>query len=169
MPSSRHASKGRMQGISAEQNDLIVKGITYKIEDWNTAIVEFLEKFDPYRLLSAVQLMLETANKLRKAADGVIRLVERNYRIALGMRPIQGTSEAKMVYLAIVKEHGTNLQAEVKMGLDNVVSRAQEDLSWLEPILERSKIREETELKLGGHRMPMERCISVDREEWYAE
>lgn len=166
VPSSRFASKGRMQGISVEENDLIVQGIAYKIGDWNTAIHKFIERFNPYRLQGAVQLMLETANNLRKAAEGVIKLVERTYRIALGMRPIEGTSEAEMVYLAIVKEHGTDLEAEVRMGLDNVVSRAE---NQLELMLERTVVWEGAVRKLSGQAMPVGRRISTDGEEWYAQ
>lgn len=166
VPSSRYASKGRMQGISAEENDLIVKSITYKIGDWNKAIARFIEKFDPYCLQGAVQLMLETANKLRKAAEGVIKLVERTYRIALGMRPIEGTSEAEMVYLAIVKEHGTDLKAEVKMGLENVVSRAE---SQLELMLQRTAVRGKTMRQLGEQTAPAGRRMSMDVEEWYTQ
>ncbi|KAL0634045.1 hypothetical protein Q9L58_007063 [Maublancomyces gigas] len=166
VPSSRHASKGPMQGISAEENDLIVKGITYKIGDWNKAIARFIRKFDPYCLQVAVQLMLETANRLRKAAEGVIKLVERTYRIALGMRPIEGTSEAEMVYLAIVKEHGTDLKAEVKMGLENVVSRAG---SQLELMLERTAVRGKTMRQLSEQTVPAGRRMSMDVEEWYTQ
>lgn len=161
IPSSRYASNGRMQGISAQENDVIVQGIAYKIGDWNKAIHEFLKGFNPYRLQAAVHLMLVTATKLRKAADCVIRLVECNYRIALGMRAIDGTSEAEMVYLAIVKEHGTDLKAEVKMGLNNVASKTEESMKHLEEMLERSRIREQTERKLSGQR------ISVDEEDIY--
>lgn len=166
LPSSRYASKGRMQGISAQENDVIVQGIAYKIGDWDTAISEFLRKFDPNHLQTAVQLMLDTATKLRKAANGVIKLVECNYRIALGMRAISGTSEAEMVYLAIVKEHGTDLKAEVKMGLDNVVAKTEESIGQLKEMLERLEIREETERKLSGQRMPK---MLVDEDDFYAK
>lgn len=152
-----------MQGISAEENDLIVQGIAYKIGDWNTAILRFIKEFDPHRLQGGVQLMLETANSLRKAAEGVIKLVERTYRIALGMRPIEGTSEAEMVYLAIVKEHGIDLGAEVRMGLDNVVSRAE---SLLELMLEKTVVRREAVRKLSGSAAPAGKQIYTDVEEW---
>lgn len=163
MPSSRYASNGRMQGISAQENGVIVQAIAYKIRDWNKAIHEFLKDFNPYRLQAAVHLMLVTATKLRKAADCVIRLVECNYRIALGMKAIDGnTSEAEMVYLAIMKEHGTDLKAEVKIGMNNVASKTEESMKHLEEMLERSRVREQTERKLSGERM------SMDEEDIYA-
>lgn len=162
VPSSRYASKSSIQGIPAEQNEIIVQGIAYNIGDWNAAITEFLEKFDPYHLQAAVQVMMVAANKLRKAAKGVIKLVESNYRMVLGLRPIRGTSEAEMVYWAIVKEHGTDLQAEVRIGLAHVASKAEDEMNQLEGMWERSKSQDETEQRLVGQRAPIGRDISAD-------
>lgn len=119
-PSSRFKSVPGDQGIPLETDAALVKGIQYEIEDWNKAIQTFIAEFDPYRPPSAVKLMLVTANKLKKAAKGVIKIVEYHYRIALELRPIEGVSEAELVHRAIVKEHGTDLGEVIRKGFLDV-------------------------------------------------
>jgi len=87
--------------------------------------------------------MADTALILRTAALAAIKLVEHDLRLASGLKPISGVLEAKLVYLAIVKEAGEkgNLEARVKRELhqvckagekrwDEMVMREVEEGSW---------------------------------------
>lgn len=138
-PSSRHASKPRYQGISSEKNDNMVRGIEYKIDDWNNSIKGFIESFDPYHPPAAVKVMMMTANQMRLAANGVIKIVEFHYRIALQLRPIEGVSEAEMVYLEIVKDRGGELDGKIKEELLNVAWRTERKLHTLAAVRSRPK------------------------------
>ena len=78
--------------------------------------------------------MADTALSLRTAALAAIKLVEHDLRLALGLRPIAGTLEAKLVYMAIVKEAGKqgNLEARVKRGLWEVCKEGERRWDELE-------------------------------------
>jgi len=130
-PSSRHASKPGYQGISSEKNENMVRGIEYKIDDWNNSIREFIETFDPYHPPAAVKLMMMTANQMRLAANGVIKIVEFHYRIALQLRPIEGISEAEMLYSEMVKDQGGELDGRIREELMNVAWMTEKKLHAL--------------------------------------
>lgn len=114
---SRSTSNAKLQGIPSNVNDALVRGIEYSIHDWNSTINKFILEFDPYRPPTAIRQMMDTANALRRAANVVIKLTEFHYRIALGLMPIEGISEAEMAYNATVEESGADLKEEVRTKL----------------------------------------------------
>ncbi|PWW77784.1 hypothetical protein C7212DRAFT_362603 [Tuber magnatum] len=109
-------------GFSRAEHERISSALSAQYAMWNNAIANFRAHFNPLTPLVAVELMADTALTLRTAALAAIKLVEHDLRIALGLRPITGTLEAKLVYLAIVKETGgkEGLEAKIKKELFDV-------------------------------------------------
>jgi hypothetical protein len=104
-------------GITREQNERIVRGIGTQCEAWDKAIVTFKAEFKPLCPIHAMTLMAETARVLRVVALAAIKLVEHDYRVGVGLRPIGGQLEARRAYRATIRENGTDLGAEVKAAL----------------------------------------------------
>lgn len=102
-------------GLSRAEHERITSALTAQYAMWNNAIANFRAHFNPLMPLGAVELMADTAVMLRTAALAAIKLVEHDLRIALGLRPIVGTLEAKLVYMAIIKETGGKESLEVKI------------------------------------------------------
>jgi len=114
-------------GLSPAEHRRISSALSVQYALWNNAIANFSANFNPLTPLGAVGLMADTALTLRTAALAAIKLVEHDLRLALGLRPISGVLEAKLVYLAIVKEAGEkgNLEARVRRGLREVCKDAE--------------------------------------------
>ncbi|KAG0634960.1 hypothetical protein HOY80DRAFT_983951 [Tuber brumale] len=109
-------------GLSRAEHERISSALSAQYIIWNNAIATLRANFNPLMPLGAVALMSHTALTLRTAALAAIKLVEHDLRVASGLRPISGTLEAKLVYLAIVKEAGKegDLGARVKRELSDV-------------------------------------------------
>lgn len=121
-------------GLSQAEHQRISSALCAQYAIWNNAIDNFSANFNPLTPLGAVALMADTALSLRTSALAAIKLVEHDLRLALGLRPIAGTLEAKLVYMAIVKEAGKkgNLEARVKRELWEVCKEGERRWDELE-------------------------------------
>ncbi|KAG0134228.1 hypothetical protein HOY82DRAFT_554405 [Tuber indicum] len=117
---------------SQAEHERISSALSAQYAIWNNAIINLHANFNPLMPQDAVTLLTHTALTLRTAALAAIKLVEHDLRVAWGLRPIVGTLEAKLVYLAIVKEGGKENDFETRLRRELSDAYREAKVSWSE-------------------------------------
>lgn len=112
-----YVSDPMAQGIRPHEDKRIIREIGVQCDIWESAIEGFKGEFNPLHPQSAVVLMADTASLLRQAAASTSRLVDCDYRFALGLSPIEGTAGAEKVYQAIIHEQKIDLDVDLRAEL----------------------------------------------------